>query len=200
MALSVHDNVLVSYEVRCEARVITLRTKYRTANKPTEFTDVIFEGVQGYRFENDAFENIIFGVETVSVEDLLTEFGAEISESYRMAGSPGSWAANLGAAAEYLRERGIKGFTLSSSYGLSGWVLAKEMSIANAEASPFSSLRDSSLASLCGLYHSPLARDIDSHSDQYQSSGTSDDLEKRQRFVRLIGLGNKRENNRRCCG
>lgn len=133
MALSVHDNVLASYEVRCEARVITLRTEHRVANGPTEFTNVIFEGVHAYHFQNDAFGNIIFGLETVSVEYLLTEFGSEISESYRMAGSPGPWAADLGSAPDYLGERGIKGFTLSSSYGLSGWVLAKEISIVNAE-------------------------------------------------------------------
>jgi hypothetical protein len=135
MPLSVHDNLLVSYEVRCEARIITLRTEYRQTNKPTEFTNVVFEGVQGYRFEDDAFGNIIFGVEPVTVEYLLTEFGADISESYRMAGSPGPWAADLGSASEYLRERGIKGFTLSSSCGLSGWVLAKEMSILDAAQS-----------------------------------------------------------------
>ena len=105
------------------------------ANKPTEFTNVIFKGVQGYHFQNDAFGNMIFGVETVPVEYLLTEFGAEISESYRRAGSPGPWAANLGSAPEYLHEHGIKGFTLSSSYGLSGWVLAKEVFILKAEHS-----------------------------------------------------------------
>jgi hypothetical protein len=133
MALSVHDNLLVSYEVQCEARTITLRTEYREANRPTDFANVVFEGVQGYHFENDAFGNIIFGVEAVPVEHVLTEFGADISESYRMAGSPGPWAADLGSAPTYLREHGIKGFTLSSSYGLSGWVLAKEMSIVNPE-------------------------------------------------------------------
>ncbi len=113
--------------------VITLRTEHRVANRPTEFTNVIFEGVQGHHFENDAFGNIILGVETVSVKNLLTEFGSEISESYRMAGSPGPWAADLSSAPDYLRERGIKGFTISSSYGLSGWVLAGEISIVNAE-------------------------------------------------------------------
>jgi hypothetical protein len=132
MVLSVHDNLLVSYEVQCEARIITLRTEYRVANKPTEFTNVVFEGVQGYSFQNDAFGNIIFGLETVPVEHLLTEFGAEISESYRMAGSPGPWAANLGSAADYLRGQRVRAFTLSSSYGLSAWVLAKEISIVNA--------------------------------------------------------------------
>jgi hypothetical protein len=132
---SIHDNLLVSYEVQCEARTITLRTEYRGANRPTEFTNVIFQGVQGYRFENDAFGNIIFGVETVTVEYLLAEFGDDISESFRMAGSPGPWAADPGSAAEYLRARGIKGFTLSSSYGLSGWVLAKEITILDAAQS-----------------------------------------------------------------
>jgi hypothetical protein len=133
MALSVHDNLLISYEVHCEARTIILRTEYRVKDAPTEFINVIFKGVQGYRFENDAFGNIIFGLETVPVDQFLTEYGAELSASYNMAGSPGPWAANLGMASGYLRERGIQGFILSSSFGLSGWVLAREISISPAQ-------------------------------------------------------------------
>lgn len=129
MDLSLHDNLLVSYEVQCEARTITLRTERRVSGKPPEFTNAVFDGVQGYSFQNDAFGNIIFGLDTVSVEDLLAEFGADISESYRTGGSPGPWAANLDSAPELLRQREIKGFMLSSSYGLSGWILAKEMSV-----------------------------------------------------------------------
>ncbi len=133
MELSVHDNLLVSYEVQCEARRITLRTECRVPEKPTEFTNMIFDGVQGYSFRNDAFGNIIFGVDTVPVEYLLTEFGAEITESYRLGGAPGNWAANLGSAPEYLRDHHIKGFILSSSFGLSGWILARAVSLINAE-------------------------------------------------------------------
>ena len=129
MALSVHDSMLISYEVQCEARTIMLRTEYRVKNEPTKFTNLIFKGVQGYCFENDAFGNIIFSLEIVTVEQLLAEYGAKISESYRMAGSPGPWAANLETASGLLREQGIQGFILSSSYGLSGWVLAREVSI-----------------------------------------------------------------------
>jgi|ERR1700676_1157527 len=129
MALSIHDNLLVSYEVQCEARIILLRTEHRTPNEPTEFTNVAFNGVQGYRFENDAFGNIIFDLEAVSVEQLLSEYRVGISDSYRVAGSPGPWAANLGSAPEYLRERGTQGFILSSSFGMSGWILAREISI-----------------------------------------------------------------------
>ena len=96
-----------------------------------------FSGVQGYHFENDAFGNIIFGLESVPLEWFLTEYGAEISELRRMTGSPGSWAKNLASAPEYLRDEGIKAFILSSSLGLSGWVLAKEISISStAEQEP----------------------------------------------------------------
>ena len=132
MSLSIHDNLLVSYEVHCEQRTITLRTEYRVESKPTEFTNVVFEGVQGYHFENDAFGNIIFDVSNVPVERFLTEYGAEISELYRMNARP-TWAVDLASAPEYLRNQGIKGYILSSSYGLSGWVLAKEISIIQAE-------------------------------------------------------------------
>jgi hypothetical protein len=135
MAVSVHDNLLISYEVQCEARTIILRTEYRVKNEPTEFTNVIFKDVQGYHFENDAFGNIIFGFKTVPVEEFLAEYGPKISESYRAAGSPGPWAASLGTAPGYLRERGIQAFILSSSYGLDGWVLAREMSVVPAQPS-----------------------------------------------------------------
>jgi hypothetical protein len=77
---------------------------------------------------NDAFGNIIFDVQTIPVELFLKQYGAEILESYRMAGSPGRWAENIGTASEYLQKQGIQGFILSSSYGLSGWILAREVS------------------------------------------------------------------------
>jgi len=129
MALSVHDNLLLSYEVRCDVRTILLRTEHRVKNEPTEFVNVIFKGVQGYRFENDAFGNIILDVETVAIDQFLKEHGAEVCESYRVAGAPGPWAANLETASGHLMEQRIQGFVLSSSFGLSGWVLAREISI-----------------------------------------------------------------------
>jgi hypothetical protein len=135
MALSVHDNLLVSYEVQCDARTILLRTEHRVKNEPTEFVNVIFKGVEGYRFENDAFGNIVFDVETIAIDQFLKEHGREISESYRMAGAPGPWAANLETASGHLLVQAIQAFILSSSYGLSGWVLAREISIFPAKQS-----------------------------------------------------------------
>jgi hypothetical protein len=87
---------------------------------------VIFTGVEGYQFENDAFGNIIFSLETISVEQLIAKYGSDISESFRMAGAPGAWAADLTSALQALTVKHVQGFILSSSYGLSGWVLAKD--------------------------------------------------------------------------
>jgi len=130
MALSIHDNRLISYEVLCKARTIQLRTEHRVKDdEPMEFTNVTFKDVQGYHFENDAFGNILLGLDAIPIDQFLAEYGEEISGAYGTAGAPGPWAADLATAQTYLRERGIQGFILSSSYGLSGWVLAREASI-----------------------------------------------------------------------
>jgi hypothetical protein len=126
---SLHDNFLVSYEVNCEARQIKLHAKVDPgdpAKREQQPRTVVFNGVEGYQFENDAFGNIIFSLEAVSIEQVLADHGSGIAESYRIAGAPGPWAADLASAAQVLAAKGVQGFILSSSYGLSGWVLAKE--------------------------------------------------------------------------
>lgn len=133
MPPSIHDNFLVAYEVRCKERTITLRTEYDYEGARKEFTNIVFTGVQGYRFEDDAFGNIIYGLDEIPVEQVLEKHRAQIAESYHMAGAPGPWAANLETAAAFLTAQGVKGFILSSSWGLSGWVIAKEVSILSAQ-------------------------------------------------------------------
>jgi hypothetical protein len=130
---SFHDNFLVSYEVNCEARQIKMRAKrdprVPALNEDRTSRTIVFNGVEGYQFENDNFGNIIFSLEAVSVEQILADYGSQIAESYRMAGAPNSWAADLSSAPQVLAAKGVQGFVLSSSYGLSGWVLAKEAEV-----------------------------------------------------------------------
>jgi|SRR5580704_2587691 hypothetical protein len=126
MTISIHDSQLVSYEVECERRLITLRTEYRRDNQPTEFTNVVLEGVVAYHFEDDAFGNIIFDLTEVPIPQFLEEYGAKVSELHRMTGSP-SWAKELTSAPKLMTDQGIRPFILSASLGLSGWILAKEL-------------------------------------------------------------------------
>jgi hypothetical protein len=130
MLPSLHDDFLVSYEVNCETRQIKLRAKrdprIPVVDQERTSRTIVFNGVEGYQFENDNFGNIIFSLDAVSVEQILAGYGSQIAESYRVGRAPNSWAADLSSAPQVLAAKGVQGFVLSSSYGLSGWVLAKE--------------------------------------------------------------------------
>jgi hypothetical protein len=127
MLPSFHDDYLASYEVNCETRRIKLYV--RPCENGLANRVVIFTGVEGYQFENDAFGNIIFSLESISVEQLIAEYGSDIAESFRMAGAPGPWAADLASAPQALTAKRVQGFILNSSCGLSGWVLARDASV-----------------------------------------------------------------------
>ena len=130
MLPSFHDDFLVGYEVDCEGREIKLHIKpAASVAQQARCSTVLFTGVEGYRFENDAFGNIIFDLETVDLAGFVSEYGSELAESFRVAGALGTWVSDLDGAPRRLSEQGIQAFVLSSSYGLSGWVLAREASV-----------------------------------------------------------------------
>lgn len=135
MLPSLHDYYLASYEVNCEARVIKLHARHPdfAEGRGVHTITIAFSGIEGYHFKNDAFGNIVFSLRTVSVEELLLDYRSEITESYRIAGAPGPRAADLVTACELLAAKGVKGFVIASSFGLSGWVLAKEASVSPTE-------------------------------------------------------------------
>ena len=126
MLRSFHDGNVVSYEVQCEQRIIVLRVR---ATDQTIHT-VTFSGVEGYHFEHDAFGNIIDALEQVPFEQILSDQAAQIEESFRLSGSPGPWAHDLAIARATFSSQGVHGFVLSSSYGMSGWLLAREVVMA----------------------------------------------------------------------
>jgi hypothetical protein len=103
MVPSLHDNYLIAYEVNCEGRQIKLSARRAAyGEEPPTTRAIFFNGVEGYRFENDAFGNIIHSLEAVPVERLLSQYGSQITESHRFAGAPGPWAADLTSAVRVL--------------------------------------------------------------------------------------------------
>jgi hypothetical protein len=120
---SIHDNRVISYEVDGERRRIVLRTRFED-REPVEHTDLIFEGVLAYHFENDNFGNILFGVEEVSVPQLVEGNRRLFDEGSKYAW-PGPWNQSTQAAVQHLEAAGARAFEISSSYGLAGWVVAE---------------------------------------------------------------------------
>lgn len=127
--ISIHDNFLVSYEVLCERREICFHTEYRDRGEPFECTDVSFTGVTAYDFWHDSeMGTIIFDITEVPATDIYAEHGDQLRKGVRY-GWPGDWAETAEAAAAFFQSKGIRGFELASSCGMSGWILAREMTI-----------------------------------------------------------------------
>jgi hypothetical protein len=88
MLPSFHDDYLAGYEVDCEAREIKLHIKPgASAAQQAGRSTVVFTGVESYNFQNDAFGNIIFDLETVALPGFVSEYRAELAESFRMCGT-----------------------------------------------------------------------------------------------------------------
>lgn len=130
MLPSFHDDYVVGYEVDCEVREIKVHIKPAVSlGEQDGCRTVLFSGVEGYQFQNDAFGNIVLDLEIVTTAGFVSEHRGDLAESFRRSGALGKWAADLDNAPRLLSEQGIQAFVLSSSYGLSGWVLAKEASV-----------------------------------------------------------------------
>ena len=126
MPRSIHDNTVLSYTVDCKSRSVTLRTSFKSS--PVEFTDVVFRGVAAYDFQDDCFGNILFGIEEEEPAQVIST-AKEKFENGRGYGWPGPWNSSLKEAIAFARKEGLRGFVISASLGLNGWILAKEMSI-----------------------------------------------------------------------
>src|SRR5690349_14293085 len=123
--ISVHDNLIVSYTVDCQEQRITLRTAF-DSNDLHEDTDVIFSGVVGYHFEGDNFGTILFDIAQVSPEEVYSAY-RDVFERRKSYAWPTIDSGTEQELMDKLRNRNVKGFLISSSYGMEGFVLAEEM-------------------------------------------------------------------------
>jgi len=123
---SIHDNRIVRYEVDAEKRRIVLHTVFE--GEPREYTIVVFEGVMAYHFEGDNFGNILFDVVETDVQGILAANRDLFEDGQRFAW-PGPWNVSAEAASQHLKSQAAKAWEISSSYGLSGWVIGEACNI-----------------------------------------------------------------------
>jgi len=124
MNLSVHDNLLLSYSVNARLKEIRLHTSTYPYDDPQEYVDVLFSGVVAYHFECDNFNNILFGVEEVSLEAIYDQY-SEMFERLRKHGWPLLSCDTKEIMLQNLHQQEIKAYEISASLGLTGWVWAR---------------------------------------------------------------------------
>lgn len=122
---SVHDNRILRYSVEADAKRIVFETEYGEGNH-REFADVVFDDVLAYHFENDLFGTIIFDIDEVDIARLLDDNASRFEQGWRY-GWPRGWEKQQETLVGYVKRLGMRAFELSSSYGMTGWVIAREM-------------------------------------------------------------------------
>lgn len=120
---SIHDNIVYAYSVDCEGRRLVLHTAFRD-REPHEFTDVVFREVVAHHFAHVLPGNILFDVEESDVAALVQENEQLLADSWRYAWPPVEYHGDLTALVEALRAASVRAYSIGSSYGLSGWILA----------------------------------------------------------------------------
>ena len=137
---SIHDNIVYAYAVECRRRRIVLHTEHRVgggAGPVVEYTDVVVDGVLAHHFETVFSGNILFSIDEVDVARLVSDASHVLARGkpYGLPeGVPYNDPSELPAL---LAARGVGAFEISSSHGLTGWVLAETMTLrARAAAAP----------------------------------------------------------------
>ncbi len=128
IAISIHDNHLLSYTVDSEKHEIVLRTVSRE-HEPPEYANILFSGVIAYDFKFDSFGTILFEVSESSPADIFRK-----NQSLFKEGKLRSWPIFLRYDSDadfekYLLDNHIKGFFLSSSCGMEGWIMANSVGV-----------------------------------------------------------------------
>ena len=125
--ISIHDNVMTGYEVRCESCEIVLHTEFRE-REPREITDVVFRGVEAYHIYGDNMHTILFDVEEATFDEIFQYYAAQFEEGIRFCW-PGAWNTSEAACRDDFEKAGCKAWIIASSYGATGFVVARTMEL-----------------------------------------------------------------------
>ena len=119
---NLHDNRVLRYCADFEAHTLHMDTQTEAGEK----VSVHFTGLLAHWFENVIQDNILFGMDEISVEGFFEQYKDLLDRTIPY-GFPGC------CSIEELRERmereKIRSFVIDASLGLCGFVLAKEVEI-----------------------------------------------------------------------
>ena len=132
MFAGIHDSRLMAYSVNSETQEVVL-TFHPHQGSAASSVALTFYGVAAHCFDAPLLPAILAAVIPVSAAWLLNNQWPSIERGYRQCGWPGPWADTLANATRFVEVSSLQGFQIESSYGLSGWVLARS---AKAVASP----------------------------------------------------------------
>jgi len=124
----VHDNIILSYQVDFKNERLILKTQYYRNDGACENTNIIFNNYFTHLFNRMIKGSVIFDVEECPLSFFL-EREQKLFEDHKGYGWPILYKTDniQTELTEFIRKNSYKVFDIDPSYGLYGWVLAKQM-------------------------------------------------------------------------
>lgn len=120
--LNVQDNRVLKYAVDFEKSELVLHTR----SEDKVLTDIVFSGMAAYLFEDTIMGCIILDLEEWPVEDFISYLGENYLQDHQKYGWPFEYN-DLDGFKRKIAEKDITIYNLASSYGMSGFILAKSV-------------------------------------------------------------------------
>jgi hypothetical protein len=120
---SVHDNFVYAFSVDCEGRRLVLHTAHRD-REPHQLTDIVFRDVVAHHVEHVLPQNVLFDVEETELTTVVHENERLFADSWRYCWPPVEYQGDVDALIRALVAASVRAYSIASSYGLCGWVLA----------------------------------------------------------------------------
>ena len=121
-SMSIHDNDVLKYSVDFAGRELVLNTRDGEGRS----VDIVFRGVAAYFLENTVMGCVLLDIEEWEIDDLISYLGEDYFLEHQEYGWPLEFA-DMDELKAKVAENGIKTYCLTSSYGMSGFILANSV-------------------------------------------------------------------------
>ena len=122
---NIENNQVLSYQVDIINRTLRILTKSADGKN---HIDITFTGLLSHRFEDVILSNLLYEISQFTIDYFIAANKEVINESLEY-GYPAQKMNNIGALKDFLKKEKYKIFDITSTLGLCGEVIAKEISI-----------------------------------------------------------------------
>jgi len=122
---NIENNQVLSYQVDIINRTLRILTKSADGKN---HIDITFTGLLSHRFEDVILSNLLYEISQFTIDYFIAANKEVINESLEY-GYPAQKMDNIGALKDFLKKEKYKIFDITSTLGLCGEVIAKEISI-----------------------------------------------------------------------
>lgn len=122
----VHDSFILSYAVDFQEHTLKLKTQKANGNTIL----ITFDGLLAHHFEHVSQDNILFGIDEISVEDFFANYQGLLDKTLCY-GFP--CCCSLAELHTRMHTEHLRVFVIDSSLGLNGFVLCKSIQISTTD-------------------------------------------------------------------